>query len=383
MTAVEPTEAPIPAVVLGGAGYVAGELLRLLASHPTLSIAAVLSASHAGEAVATVFPHLAGALPELRFRARAASSADDPAGDPAFSELFRELAASGADRVALFSAAPHGASAAQVDALLAAADGAGIAAHVVDLSADFRYPAAQHYEAVYRSAHGAPQRLAEFVCAVPEHCRTEPGQPPPWSGRHAGHPGCFTTAVTLAAVPLLACGWIEPELFVSAVTGSTGSGRSPSATTHHPERQSNLWAYQPLQHRHAPEMTRLVAAATGSEPRIAFVPHSGPFARGIHATVHARLTAPRTAEELTAAVASYYAGCPFIEVLGQPPRLKDVVGSNRCRLAVAAGEGGTVALFSVIDNLVKGAAGGGVQWMNRLLGLPETAGLELPSLGWT
>ena len=245
---------------------------------------------------------------------------------------------------------------------------------MVDLSADFRYADAAAYEAVYRHPHGAPGRLAEFVSVLPEHAG---GVLP----LHVGHPGCFTTAVTLATVPLLALGIVEREIAVSAVTGSTGAGRAPTPTTHHPERRSTLFAYGALAHRHEPEMRALAQAATGIEPDLAFVPHAGPFARGIHATLHARLIEPRSAESVGEAVAAFYAGAPFVSVEAEPPRLQSVVGTNRAVLSFAV-RGERLVAFSAIDNLTKGAAGGGVQWMNRLFELPETAGLELPGLGW-
>ncbi len=358
----------VPAVVLGGSGYVAGELLRLLAGHPLLRPAAVVSESQAGEPVEAAFPHLAGCYPGLAFTARqdlpralaaAASTADRTAGAAA---------------VAAFSAAPHGASAPLVDELLGAAADAGVALRLVDLSADFRFAAADSYAAVYGHPHGAPHRLPEFRCALPEHAA---GVPP----GGVGHPGCFTTAALLAAVPLLRLGWIEPRLSVVAVTGSTGAGRTPTATTHHPARRSNLFAYSPLAHRHQPEMRALAAAASGIDPEIHFIPQAGPFARGIYATVQARLARRLDAGEAIAALRAFYADAPFVTVGGEPPRLQDVVGTNRCRLALAI-DGDHLAVFSAIDNLVKGAAGGAIQWMNRLLGLPETAGLLQPGLGW-
>jgi N-acetyl-gamma-glutamyl-phosphate reductase len=353
-------DACVPAIVLGGSGYVAGELLRLLAGHPHLRLAAAVSQSQAGEPIEAAFPHLAGSFEGVAFTGNE--------GLPAF---FAEHAG---ERVAIFSAAPHGAAAALLDAVLAAAEEAGVEARAVDLSADFRYPTTAAYEAVYGQPHGAPGRLAAFRCALPEHL--DGG----WSG-HVGHPGCFTTAALLAAVPLLRLRLIEPRFSVVAVTGSTGAGRTPTATTHHPARRSNLFAYKPLAHRHAPEMRALAAAAAGVEPEVHFVPQAGPFARGIYATLQARLARPLPAAEVTAALANSYSGAPFVDVLEEPPRLQDVVGTNRCRLAVAV-EDDHLAVFAALDNLVKGAAGGGVQWMNRLLGFPETAGLMQPGPGW-
>ena len=135
-------------------------------------------------------------------------------------------------------------------------------------------------------------------------------------------------------------------------------------------------------HRHAPEVKACAKAASGVDAHLAFVPHSGPFARGIHVTVQAVLAKPATQPELLEAITKFYAHSPFVSVSGSPPRIKDVAGSNYARLAVAS-DGNTVAVMSVLDNLNKGAAGGGVQWMNRLLGLPETAGLTAPAAGWT
>jgi len=192
----------IPAIVLGGTGYVSGELLRLLLGHPNFSIAGVMSDSAPGELAGKSFPHLAGVLGDLAFKSQAqiaALLASEPTS-------------------AVFCAAPHGAAAALIDNLLKAAESAGTRPRFVDISADFRFATAAAYEAVYKHPHGAPHRLAQFTCAVPEHLKkvTTP---------HVGHPGCFSTAILLASVPLLASGLTDPTLFVSGVTDSTGSGR--------------------------------------------------------------------------------------------------------------------------------------------------------------
>jgi N-acetyl-gamma-glutamyl-phosphate reductase common form len=349
----------IPAVVLGGTGYVAGELLRLIAGHPQLRLAAVMSESQPGEPLAGAFPHLASAYPEARFSSEAEVS-----------RLLRE-----AGRSALFSAAPHGVSAALVDRVLAAAEQAGAAPRVVDISADFRYPNAESYEAVYRHPHGAPARIPQFTCAVPEHL-ARLGTP------HVGHPGCFATAILLAAVPLLAAGLVTPLLFVSGTTGSTGSGRKPIEGTHHPLRHSDLYAYSALAHRHVPEVIACARAATGVQAEFAFIPHSGPFARGIHVTLQAQLRRSLDTEAALTALRAFYAHSPFVRVSAKAPRLKEVVASNYAHLSAVA-RGGTLAVMCVIDNLCKGAAGGAIQWMNRMFDLPETAGLAAPAPGWT
>jgi N-acetyl-gamma-glutamyl-phosphate reductase common form len=351
--------AAIPTVVLGGTGYVAGELLRLIAGHPRFELAAVMSDSQPGESVSKAFPHLASLYSDVRFKSQ---------GD-----IERLLAQS--PQSAIFSAAPHGVSAALIDSLLSVAAKAGTRPRVVDISADFRYSSAEAYETVYEHPHGAPKRIAEFTCAVPEHLKK-------LETTHVAHPGCFATATLLASVPLLSLNLTSPTLFVCGVTGSTGAGRKPIEGTHHPVRHSDLYSYNALAHRHAPEITACARAASGVEADFAFVPHSGPFARGIHVTVQASLKSSMDTPKVLAALREFYANCPFVRVTDQAPRVKEVATSNYAHLS-AVTNGRTVAVMCVVDNLNKGAAGGAVQWMNRIFGLAETSGLTAPAPGWT
>ncbi|MDE2219830.1 MAG: N-acetyl-gamma-glutamyl-phosphate reductase [Gammaproteobacteria bacterium] len=349
----------VPTIVLGGTGYVAGELLRLIAAHPQLRLAGILSDGSPGERVAQAFPHLAAVYPDERFKPQQQIEA-----------LLQSERAP-----AILAAAPHGVSAQLIDTLLTTAEAAGRAPRVVDISADFRYPSAAAYEAVYRHAHGAPARIAQFSCAVPEHLRE-------LKTAHVAHPGCFATTILLAAVPLLALDLIEPQLFVAATTGSTGSGRKPVEGTHHPVRHGDLYAYNALAHRHTAEIVACAAAASGVTANFAFVPHSGPYARGIHATVQAVLRRPLDTAALLARLADFYAQSPLVQVGAAPPRLKEVVASCYARLG-AVSDGRTLAVMSVADNLNKGAAGGALQWMNRLQGFPESMGLTAAAPGWT
>src|SRR6201996_9499798 len=349
----------IPTVVLGGSGYVAGELLRLLAAHPHFTLAGILSESQPGEPVGNAFPHLAGAWPETRFQSQSQNGG-----------LMCEL-----PRAAVFCAAPHGAAAGLVDSLLNIAADAGHSPRVVDISADYRFATADAYEKVYKHAHGAPRRLSEFTCAVPEHLAKSPTA-------HIAHPGCFATAMLLASVPLLKLGLVSPTLFVSGVTGSTGSGRKPLEGTHHPLRHGDLYAYNPLAHRHAPEVVACALAASGVEADFAFVPHSGPYTRGIHVTVQGALKSARDTAQVLGALREFYADCPFVRVTDAAPRVKNVATSNYAHLSAVA-NGRTIAVMCVVDNLNKGAAGGAVQWMNRMFGLAETSGLTAPAPGWT
>ena len=349
----------IPAIVLGGTGYVAGELLRLIAAHPHVELKAILSDSQPGESIAKSFAHLAPVYPELQF----SSLAD-------VTQLVGTLPKS-----VILSAAPHGVAAKLIDDLLRAAEANGTQTRVIDISADYRYTTAGAYEAVYKHAHGAPARIAQFTCAVPEHLQavTTP---------HVAHPGCFSTAVLLASVPMLKLDLIEPRVFVTGVTGSTGSGRSPTAGTHHPQRQSDFYAYNPLSHRHTPEITALAEAASNVQAEVNFVPHSGPFARGIHVTMQAVAKRPLKTADVVAALSEFYRDQPFVRVAAELPHIKYVAGSNYAYLSGAA-NGNTVVVTSAIDNLVKGAAGGAMQWLNRLYGFHETTGLSTPAAGWT
>ena len=349
----------IPTIVLGGTGYVSGELLRLIAGHPDFELAAILSDSQPGESVGKAFPHLASAYPETRFESHA--------------NVDKLVAATPSP--AIFCAAPHGAAASLIDGLLKTAANAGTRPRVVDISADYRYRTPQAYEAVYKHPHGAPARLNEFSCAIPEHLRK-------LETPHVAHPGCFATATLLASVPMLALSLTHPMLFVAGVTGSTGSGRKPVEGTHHPTRHSDLYSYNALSHRHTPEIAACARAASGVDAEFAFVPHSGPFARGIHVTIQAQLKSPLDKAQMLGALREFYAGAPFVRVLDTAPRVKDVVSSNYAHISATA-NGKTAAVMCVVDNLNKGAAGGAVQWMNRMFGLPETAGLTAPAPGWT
>ena len=347
----------IKTVILGATGYVSAELLRLLASHPEFEFGAAVSTSQQGNSIGSVFPHLQAAYPQQAF-----CSMD---------EWARTLDSS--DRLAIFSAAPHGASAILVkEALDSASD---FEVHVVDSSADFRYPGAAEFEAVYGSEHAAPDLLADFTCAVPEHATTI-------NSPHVGHPGCFATAMLLSAVPLYQQQLLTGDLFISGITGSTGSGRSPQAGTHHPERHSNLYAYKPLDHRHVPEVLNLIMSATGQAARVRFVPHSGPFARGIYVTLQATLAETARHEDVLQVFEDHYAASEFVQVIDGTPKLKSVVASNYAHIGVKQ-SGDHVAVTCAIDNLVKGAAGGAIQWMNRLWSLPESSGLTAPPPAWT
>lgn len=339
--------------MIGGAGYVGGELARILLDHPAVDGLTVTSRSAAGRPLADVHPFLAGST-------EAAFSATPPG------EAARE-----ADLV--FLALEHGAAAAVMDAVLAADPGL-----VVDLSADFRVGDARLRGRFY-GEHPAPALIPRFRYAL-----ADVEGDALRGARALAAPGCFATAAALALWPLARSGadlLAPPALF--AVTGSSGGGSAPRAAAHHPSRAGNLFAYGVFGHRHEAEILerwRLwTGSANGDSPRL--MVHAGPFVRGIHLTAHVRL-AGDDAAGIRDAWAEAYAGRPFVRVRDEPVQMGWAVGTNLAWIHPAASPDGRELQVSVaIDNLIKGAAGQAVQAANLALGLDERAGLARAGAG--
>ncbi|MDF1701310.1 MAG: N-acetyl-gamma-glutamyl-phosphate reductase [Planctomycetota bacterium] len=337
------------ATILGGTGYGGMELLRLLIGHPGVEVIALTSRSREGP-VAELHPHLAG-YTDLSF------TKED--------EDVRLALARASDVV--FFAKPHGVAASELPAVHAGAPDAKI----IDLSGDFRMPDASAYETWYAYTHPHPELLSASEYGLPECGQREAVR----GARFVANPGCHAAASIVALWPLARAGLIAGRVAVASVTGSSGSGANPKPGTHHPERFSNFKAYRPLVHQHLPEVLR----AVGGETRVDFVPHSAPFARGIHVTAIVPVGAA-SAEAVTAAFESVYADEPFVRLRAQPPELRAVVGTNMADVCVTPGDG--VAVVTVaIDNLGKGMAGSAIQNMNLMCGLAETAGLDRPGAG--
>jgi N-acetyl-gamma-glutamyl-phosphate reductase len=309
-------------------------------------VTAITSRTETGQ-VADVHPHLRGVTP-LGFTSGRAV------------DLARE-------NDVLFFATPHGVSAKESPAVLDAAPGV----RVVDLSGDFRLADAGAYEQHYGRPHPHPERLGDAVYGVPECGARERVV----GGRLVANPGCHAIASLLALWPLARAGLVDGRVAVSSVTGSSGSGATPGKGTHHPERFGNFKAYRPLRHQHLPEIRR----ALPGDLCVDFVPHSAPFARGIHVTAFVPLAPGREADALSC-VRSAYAGEPFVRLVPDVPELRAVVGTNFADVGVTAQDG--VAVVTVaIDNLGKGMAGTAVQNMNLVCGLDETLGLRRTGLG--
>lgn len=243
---------------------------------------------------------------------------------------------------------------------------------VIDLGGDFRLPSSADYEEFYRRRHTAPELLGRAVYGLPEVNRQRIA-----GARFVANPGCYPTSVIIPLVPLLREGLILPHgISAVSMSGTSGAGRSGSVELSFSEIDGNIRAYKVGVHQHLPEIRNALAAASGTEVSVSFVPHLVPMTRGIHTTIHAPLAAGAAAVDVREAFARAYAAEPFVRMRTEPPQVRDVVHTNFCDISFTVEEHTRqLILLSTIDNLVKGAAGQAVQNMNIALGLPETAGL--------
>jgi N-acetyl-gamma-glutamyl-phosphate reductase len=331
--------------IVGGTGYTGVELLRLLAQHPQAELAVITSRGEAGMPVSDMFPSLRGRV-GLLFT------------DPAQANL------KSCDIV--FFATPNGIAMQQTRELL----DAGV--RVIDLAADFRIKDIAVWEKWYGMTHACPDLVAEAVYGLPEVNRETIK-----TARLIANPGCYPTAVQLGFLPLIEAGLVDvSRLIADAKSGVSGAGRKAETHILHAEAADNFKAYGVSGHRHLPEISQGLAAMGGKPVGLTFVPHLTPMIRGIHATLYSTLKAE---VDLQALFEQRYANEPFVDVMpkGAHPETRSVRGANVCRIAVHRPQGGdTVVVLSVIDNLVRGAAGQAVHNMNLMFGLLETVGLE-------
>jgi N-acetyl-gamma-glutamyl-phosphate reductase len=330
--------------VVGASGYAGGELIRLLAGHPSVEIAAVHARGREGTTLAEVQPHLAPL---------GLTIAD---GDPA------ESATAGDVDVA-FLALPHGASAPLAAALL----GGGVT--VIDIGADFRLHDPAAYATWYGAEHPHPELLDDAVYGLTEWSRERLA-----ASRLIANPGCYPTAALLALTPIARCGVVADEVIVDAKSGISGAGRGAGADYLFTELTESTRAYGLSGHRHRPEIEQGLASA-GASAAVTFVPHLVPQSRGIHATCYVALTEDLDDAALEQILRDAYDAEPFVHVSGSPPATKQVTGSNHAVVHARRVAERRAVVIAVIDNLGKGAAGQAVQNMNVALGLDETAGL--------
>ncbi|MCB1861135.1 MAG: N-acetyl-gamma-glutamyl-phosphate reductase [Gammaproteobacteria bacterium] len=331
--------------IVGGTGYTGVELLRLLAGHPNVELSIITSRSEAGRSVSELFPNLRGRL------------------DLCFSEPDTALLKR-CDLI--FFATPNGTAMQQVPALIAAGS------RVIDLAADFRIKDIAVWERWYGMQHACPALVAEAVYGLPEVNRDAVR-----SAQLVANPGCYVTAVTLGFLPLLEQNVVSVgNLIANCVSGVSGAGRGANVAMLMGEAGESFKAYGVPGHRHLPEILQNLSHATKQEVGLTFVPHLAPMVRGIHATLYARIT---EAADYQALYEARYQHEPFVDVLppGAHPETRSVRGSNDCRISLhRPQQGNTLVVLSVIDNLVKGAAGQAVQNMNLMLGFDERAGLD-------
>lgn len=336
--------------IIGGTGYTGVELLRILSTHPGIEVTVITSRNEAGTAVKDFFPSLRGFI-DLEFVAPESANLTD------------------CDLV--FSATPSGVAMQHARELI----DAGV--RLIDIAADFRIKAKDVWEHWYGMEHACPELLAESVYGLPELHRERIRE-----ARLVANPGCYPTAVILGLAPLLEEQCVDPAtLIADAKSGVSGAGRTPKLGNLLAEASDSLKAYSVAGHRHQPEIRQALSGLTDKNVDLTFVPHVAPMIRGIHATIYAQAVgSPRNLQEI---FEKRYGAEPFVDVmpLDHHPDTRSVRGSNLCRIAVhRPGAGKQLVVLSVIDNLVKGAAGQAVQNMNIMFGLEETTGLKIPPL---
>jgi N-acetyl-gamma-glutamyl-phosphate reductase len=335
--------------IVGGTGYTGVELMRLLARHAGVRLCAITSRKEAGMGVAEMYPSLRGRV-DLKFSAPADAGLND------------------CDVV--FFATPNGIAMQEAPTLLAA----GV--KVIDLAADFRIKAIAEWEKWYGMSHASPQLVDEAVYGLPEVNRAAIK-----TARLIANPGCYPTAVQLGLLPLIEAGVADTgSLIADCKSGVSGAGRKAEVHTLMCEAGDNFKAYGVGGHRHLPEISQGLARAAGRAVGLTFVPHLTPMIRGIHATLYAKVD---RGIDVQALFEQRYRDEQFVDVMpaGSTPETRSVRGGNVCRIAVHRPQGGdTVVVLSVIDNLVKGAAGQAVQNMNLMFGLPEDQGLDVVPL---
>lgn len=328
--------------IINVTGYAGSELARILHRHPEVEVAQVTGRSAAGKQLSEVFPHL-----------READMIIDPALD------------SSVDFV--FSALPHAASA---EALAPFIEDD---VHCVDISADFRLKDVNVFETWYKTAHPCPQYIEDAVYGLPELHREDVKR-----SRLIANPGCYPTGTILGMAPAFDADIVEPDVISDSKSGVSGAGRKGDVAYNFNEINDNMSAYGLSGHRHMPEMSQeLSALSKHGEVKVTFVPHLAPMTRGILGTQYATLKNGISQKEATDIYQNFYADEPFVKVVASAPSTKETWGNNDVLVNVNVDEySGRLIVVTALDNLVKGAAGAGVQNMNLMLGLPEATGLE-------
>jgi N-acetyl-gamma-glutamyl-phosphate reductase len=330
--------------ILGATGYTALELIKILLRHPEAEIEAVTSRQEGQPPIAMIHPSLTDRL-DLRLE-----------------DLSPAEVAARAECV--FSCLPHGASATVIPHLLDAK------MRVVDFSADYRLNDAEVYAQWYNQKHADPQRLGKVAYGLPELFRRQIT-----ASQLVANPGCYSTSAILALAPLLKAGLIDPKsIIIDSKSGVSGAGRTPKMTTHYPECNESISAYNVGRHRHTPEIEQILGTAAGTSVEVIFTPHLVPMDRGILTTTYSQPIKELSEEKVMQTMRDFYDAEPFVRVVDHFPGTKDSMGTNFCDITVRVVRG-RVLTISCLDNLIKGASGAAVQNFNLMFGYPETTAL--------
>jgi N-acetyl-gamma-glutamyl-phosphate reductase len=330
--------------ILGATGYTAVELIKLLLRHPNAEIVALTSRQEGSPPVGMIHPALHRRL-ELNLENLGPSEVV-------------------AKAECVFSCLPHGASATAIPNLLDAG------CRVVDFSADYRLESAESFAAWYGEKHPDPSRLGKVVYGLPELFREQIV-----GAKLVANPGCYPTSAILALAPLLKAKLIEPSgIVVDSKSGVSGAGRTLKLTTHYPECNESISAYNVGRHRHTPEIDQVLSRAAGAKVEVIFTPHLIPMDRGILTTTYSEPIGEASEEKVLQVLRDFYADEPFVRVIDHLPGTKDSAGTNFCDVTARVVRGKIITI-SCIDNLIKGASGAAVQNFNLMYGYPETTAL--------
>ena len=330
--------------IMGATGYSALELIKILLRHPEVEITTVTSRQEGNPHLAAVHPSLAGRL------------------DLHLEDLGPVAVAARVE--AVFSCLPHGVTSEIVPHLLSGG------ARVIDFSADYRLQDPDVYAQWYGQKHGDPQGLAGAVYGLPELFADQIPD-----ARLIANPGCYPTSAILALAPLLKAGLVrETGIIIDSKSGVSGAGRTPKLTTHYPECNESISAYNVGRHRHTPEIEQVLATVAGKPVEVIFTPHLVPMDRGILTTAYCQPTDELSEGKVFEVLREFYANQPFVRVVDHLPATKDTVGTNYCDITARMVRGRLITI-SCLDNLVKGAAGAAVQNFNLMFGHQETTAL--------
>ncbi|MHA1917928.1 MAG: N-acetyl-gamma-glutamyl-phosphate reductase [Candidatus Ranarchaeia archaeon] len=330
--------------VIGGSGYIGAELVRLLLNHSGIQLETVTSRNFAGKKISEVLPNLKKRI------------------DLTYVKPNLEKIAKNCELI--FFATENGYAMKNIPKIV------DLEVKMIDMAADFRLTNPTTYELYYKNKHTAVELLDTAVYGIPEFFRDKIE-----IAQIVANPGCYPTCALMGLLPLASHKLLGDSVSINGITGSSGSGAKPSETAHHPLRFQDFKGYNPLKHRHTPEIQQQISEKQ-KDVNVLFTPHSAPISRGMYTTIHTSSKDAPPLPDLVNLFRQYYDKESFIRVTDTPPRVVNVVYSNFCDLSVTS-EKNNIVVFTAIDNLVKGGSGQAIQNMNIMLGFAEDEGLKM------